>query len=561
MLHTLFAPKATTTQSTEEYCAFFDKNKHAEYDFLSNWHEHTINTPHGTFKNADELFKKLIANGVTDNIAAMRETLRWKFTDETLKRRLLATKSAYLVMNSPNGYDRLWSDNGNGKGQNILGKLLMELRQQLGGQGVTARPALLEKFYASKCDHCTNCCHFSNKGVVFNYCEPHIPRELKLGKVSVPIKLSDLPAGAGRFLYFKTNDLPELVNEGAELIANRIKELGLKNPYFVTPEASTFALAHELRSKYHIDGAVITKSKKPSDVETSSIEYCAVTSTEKKKLYIDKSQVDAMRGKDIIILDSICTTGETLRATYNLLLKAGVSCNNIAEAIVLFTEGKDMTNVNIAEGVDLKIHRFSNMPLFPYDPSVDTTHYRMYSQAQIPTAHHGVNTVAVFQDKSGNSDKDVVVSYPTHTFAQGRDDIIVRIQDSCAACGLLDGAMCNCKQELEQAQDYIAKHGGIIIQLNQDSRGLSLGNRLLAWNKQQIEGIDSVQANRMLGFPDDVRRYDAVKDVLKALDVSSIRLMTNNPHKVAALQKAGVKITETLSCNINIHLIANDKQK
>ena len=124
----------------------------------------------------------------------------------------------------------------------------------------------------------------------YNFCDSHMTHELKLGDFTKQIHLSDIPTGAGRFLYFKTNDIPELVEEGAKLIAARIKELGLKNPYFVTPEASTFAIAHLLRTKYGIPGVVISKSKKPTDFETYNIDYCAITSTDKKTLYLDKQQ-------------------------------------------------------------------------------------------------------------------------------------------------------------------------------------------------------------------------------------------------------------------------------
>ena len=90
-----------------------------------------------------------------------------------------------------------------------------------------------------------------------------------------------------------------------------------------------------------------------------------------------------MEGRDIIIFDNVCTTGETLRAVYELLLKARVQCASIKEAIVLFTEGDDTNQVKISEHVNLPLHRFCHLPLFPTDPSVDKSRYRLYSAATI----------------------------------------------------------------------------------------------------------------------------------------------------------------------------------
>jgi adenine/guanine phosphoribosyltransferase-like PRPP-binding protein len=187
--------------------------------------------------------------------------------------------------------------------------------------------------------------------------------QLRLGNFSMPVPLCKLPDGSGFFLYFKLNDHSGLIEEGARLIAERIKSLGLKNPYFVTPEANTLALAHVLRHHYKIDGATIYKTVQINDIDPVGISYDTVTSSSQKSLYLGKNTAENMHGKDIIILDSVCTTGGTIRGTYQLLIKAGIPADKIVEATMLFNEGNDRTEITISEGVKLKLHRFDYLPL------------------------------------------------------------------------------------------------------------------------------------------------------------------------------------------------------
>jgi adenine/guanine phosphoribosyltransferase-like PRPP-binding protein len=187
--------------------------------------------------------------------------------------------------------------------------------------------------------------------------------QLELGNFSMPVPRCKLPDGSGYFLYFKLNDHPDLVEEGARLIAERIASLGLQNPYFVTPEASTLALAHVLRHKYNIQGATIYKTIQINDIEPVGISYDTVTSTNKKMLYLGKNKAEEMQGKDIIIVDSVCTSGGTIRGTHDLLVKAGILPEQIVEATMLFTEGVDRSEINISSNVNLRLHRFGHLPL------------------------------------------------------------------------------------------------------------------------------------------------------------------------------------------------------
>ncbi|MDR3477843.1 MAG: DUF84 family protein [Gammaproteobacteria bacterium] len=187
---------------------------------------------------------------------------------------------------------------------------------------------------------------------------------LQLGHVSVAVPLCRMPDHSGYFFYFKLNDHPELVEEGARLIAERIKASGVLNPYFVTPEASTLALAHVLRHTYKIQGITLYKTRQINDKNPICVEYDTVTALEKKKLYLGENKIAELKGKSIFILDSVCTSGGTVRATYDLLIKAGVSANNIVEATMLFNEGRDISTLNVGANTSLSIHRFAHLPLF-----------------------------------------------------------------------------------------------------------------------------------------------------------------------------------------------------
>jgi adenine/guanine phosphoribosyltransferase-like PRPP-binding protein len=197
--------------------------------------------------------------------------------------------------------------------------------------------------------------------------EPVTYGQITLGSVSKAIPFKKTPDGSHYFLFMRLIEHPEFVKEGARLVAERVKELGLANPYFVTPEASTITLAETLRDQYNIDGRIIFKTIQSDDVDPIEADYSTITSTTPKKLYLGKNHVAEMQNKDIIILDSICTTGGTIGGVYQLLAKAGIPVSRIVEATMLFVEGQDRSNIEVAEGVQLKLHRFNLLPFIPAD--------------------------------------------------------------------------------------------------------------------------------------------------------------------------------------------------
>lgn len=122
------------------------------------------------------------------------------------------------------------------------------------------------------------------------------------------------------------------------------------------------------------------------------------------------------------------------------------------------------------------------------------------------------------------------------------DDVLVRVHSECLTSEVFGSLKCDCRDQLEAAQERIASAGrGAVLYLRQEGRGIGLANKIRAYELQGA-GHDTVDANRLLGLPDDARDYGAAAAMLRFLSVNSIRLMTNNPAKVNALRELGTAI-------------------
>lgn len=137
---------------------------------------------------------------------------------------------------------------------------------------------------------------------------------------------------------------------------------------------------------------------------------------------------------------------------------------------------------------------------------------------------------------------------------EGRSGVAVRVHDACFTSEVLGSLKCDCKQQLQLAMDYVQEHDGMVIYLHQEGRGIGLANKLAAYRLQDEKGLDTVDANRALGLPDDTREYTAVENMLAELGVKSVRLMTNNPRKIRELECGGIKITGRIACVVKANL-------
>ena len=127
---------------------------------------------------------------------------------------------------------------------------------------------------------------------------------------------------------------------------------------------------------------------------------------------------------------------------------------------------------------------------------------------------------------------------------------LVRIHSQCLTGDVFGSLRCDCRLQLELAMRRIAEEGaGILLYEEQEGRGIGLMAKLKAYELQD-QGMDTVEANVELGFAADCRAYELPAEVLKLLGVKSVRLMTNNPAKVAALENAGIQVTERVSAEV-----------
>jgi len=127
---------------------------------------------------------------------------------------------------------------------------------------------------------------------------------------------------------------------------------------------------------------------------------------------------------------------------------------------------------------------------------------------------------------------------------------LVRVHSQCLTGDVFGSLRCDCRQQLEMALAMIAGEGrGILIYEQQEGRGIGLMPKLQAYELQD-SGLDTVEANEKLGFRADHREFALPAEMLKALGVKEVRLLSNNPDKVAALEGAGIRVVERVPCEV-----------
>jgi GTP cyclohydrolase II/3,4-dihydroxy 2-butanone 4-phosphate synthase/GTP cyclohydrolase II len=150
---------------------------------------------------------------------------------------------------------------------------------------------------------------------------------------------------------------------------------------------------------------------------------------------------------------------------------------------------------------------------------------------------------------------------------KGKGGVPVRIHSECLTSEVFGSLRCDCRAQLDRALDFINQQGcGVLLYLRQEGRGIGLGNKIRAYQLQQGEGLDTVEANLRLGFADDLRRYDIAAEMLRALGVQSVDLITNNPLKIAGLVDEGVPVrrripSRTLTNPLNVGYLKTKRDR
>ena len=161
--------------------------------------------------------------------------------------------------------------------------------------------------------------------------------------------------------------------------------------------------------------------------------------------------------------------------------------------------------------------------------------------AELPTRFGDFHIVA-FSNNRDNKEHIAIIKGDVI----GAEDVPVRLHSECLTGDAIGSLRCDCRDQLEAALKKIGSmERGMVLYLRQEGRGIGLTNKVRAYALQD-QGLDTVEANHALGFRDDERDYAVAAHMIHSLKVQSIRLMTNNPKKIAQLEQHGVKVNERL---------------
>jgi 3,4-dihydroxy 2-butanone 4-phosphate synthase/GTP cyclohydrolase II len=202
------------------------------------------------------------------------------------------------------------------------------------------------------------------------------------------------------------------------------------------------------------------------------------------------------------------------------------------DELVEFSQIHQIPLVTIKDLIDYRIRR--------------ETLVRQKATTAIPMQDRGTFNMTVFEsDLDGAEHLSLVKPAVSKNKAP-----LVRIHSECITGDVFKSCKCDCGKQLEHSLDLIAQEGGILIYLRQEGRGIGLANKLKAYTLQDELGLDTVEANLKLGFPADARDYAIAYQILNYLGVNELRLLTNNPLKVASIEHFGMVVTERIALEI-----------
>ena len=185
-------------------------------------------------------------------------------------------------------------------------------------------------------------------------------------------------------------------------------------------------------------------------------------------------------------------------------------------------------------------------------PVKPTEHRQVSLRADtlVPT-EHGEFRMRAYRDRRNGVDHVALIA-PNPDGSLLGDDSLIRVHSECITGEAFGSLKCECGPQLQAAMDLVHQRGGAVIYLRgQEGRGIGLANKLRAYQLQE-SGVDTLDANLQLGLPVDARDYRAAAEILADLGLRSIRLLTNNPDKVAQLEASGVTISERVPLYVGL---------
>ncbi|GHG82239.1 GTP cyclohydrolase II [Pseudodonghicola xiamenensis] len=182
--------------------------------------------------------------------------------------------------------------------------------------------------------------------------------------------------------------------------------------------------------------------------------------------------------------------------------------------------------------------------------------------ARLPMAASEAGRLHIYRPEDGGEEH--------YAIEIGRPDrskpVLARLHSACFTGDVMGSLKCDCGPQLHAALEHMGREGaGVLLYLNQEGRGIGLANKMRAYSLQD-QGFDTVEANHRLGFEDDERDFRLGADILRELGFSSVRLLTNNPKKIAMMEKTGVTVAERVPLKVgetayNRHYLATKAKK
>lgn len=340
--------------------------------------------------------------------------------------------------------------------------------------------------------------------------------------------------------------LAEALVDSAVTVDRAVAELRRGLPVVVQPARGTASLvvAAELASPAVLDALKRWSGKAPRALLTHHR-----AATLKIRLYTEDAvavplpREEAARAAQVLadptrdLHNPLMGPWQAERAPLPVAAKAGVKLAKIAGLLPAVVEVAMETRAAVRLATRQGLMRVGVGDIERHD---DAPNFKIAARARLPLAGAEDTHVLAFRPTNGGREHlALIIGAP-----EPPGPVLVRLHSECLTGDLLGSLKCDCGDQLRGAVAAIGKAGsGILLYLAQEGRGIGLINKLKAYELQD-QGFDTIEANERLGFEADERGFAAAAEMLKYLGFASVRLMTNNPDKVAALSRFGVAVVE-----------------